>query len=63
MDTHQVLELLLARMDADQEERKTDEEIRSNQAKLLATMEANWAKAETHHKDFLARMDARWNAW
>jgi hypothetical protein len=63
MDTHQVLELLLARMDADREEWKTDEEIRSNQAKLLATMEANWAKAETHHKDFPARIDARWNAW
>jgi hypothetical protein len=30
---------------------------------MMKVMHANQAKAETHHKDFLARMDARWNAW
>jgi hypothetical protein len=75
MEMQQMMEMLLKEIRANQvkavpdreerkAERKTDkEEIRSNQAKLLATMEAAQEKAETRHKEFLARIDARWNAW
>jgi hypothetical protein len=106
MDIQQVLELLLARMDADREERKTDEDFlakmdanqekaeadkkasqekveddrkidkeerKAAQAKadadrvqiqeMMKMLHANQAKAETCHKDFLARMDTHWKAW
>jgi hypothetical protein len=44
MDTQQMLELLLARMDADREERKTDKQD------LLAKMDADQEKAEADRK-------------
>jgi hypothetical protein len=43
METQQVLELLLARMDADREDRKTDKDF-------LAKMDANQEKAEADRK-------------
>jgi hypothetical protein len=64
MDTQQVLELLLARMETMQV--KAD----ANQAKAEADRKAdkeeiktNQEKAETRHKDFLARLDADSKAW
>jgi hypothetical protein len=55
MDTQQVLELLLARMDADREERKTDKEdflakVDANQEKAEANRKADQEKAETDRK-------------
>jgi hypothetical protein len=48
---------LLARLESDrQTERKELKE-------MMKRMHADQAKAETRHKDFLASMDARWNAW
>jgi hypothetical protein len=63
MDTQQVLELLLARMDADREERKTDKEEREADRKAdkeerETIRKADQAKIEAGHKKFLAKMDA-----
>jgi hypothetical protein len=52
MDTQQVLELLLARMDADREERKTDKEY------FLAKMDANQEKAEADRKADQEKVEA-----
>jgi hypothetical protein len=66
---------LLAKMDANQAKAEADRKAdrKANQAKadadrvqlqeMMKMMHADQAKAETRHKDFLARMDARWNAW
>jgi hypothetical protein len=64
-------EQMVTKMDANQA--KVEAKMDANQAKadadrvqLQETMKimlVNQAKAEIRHKDFLARMDARWNAW
>jgi hypothetical protein len=51
-------------MDANQAKADADRKAwREEMAAMRKEMDANQAKAETRHKDFLARMDARWNAW
>jgi hypothetical protein len=50
-----------AKMDANKESMETN--LKKDKEDLMKKLDANQAKAETCHKDFLARMDARWNAW
>jgi hypothetical protein len=71
MESQQMMELLLkeiranqAKAEADREERKVAQvKADANLKEKMKMMHANQAKAETRHKDFLARMDADWKAW
>jgi hypothetical protein len=53
-------------LEADREDRKAAQAKadadRVQMQEMMKMLHANQAKAETHHKDFLARMDAHWKA-
>jgi hypothetical protein len=52
-------------LEADREDRKAAQaKADADRVQMQEMMlPANQAKAETRHKDFLARMDAHWKVW